>query len=117
MTALPARPDEITPAWLSEALAKSLPGVEVARVEVVDRHSGTTGRAKLRLDYASGARGPDTVFVKLPPFSEQQRALVAATIRRCESTKGGSFTNTVSGPRTSTPYSSRTRIRPGVPEC
>ena len=79
MTALPARPDEITPAWLSEALSKSLPGVEVARVEVVDRHSGTTGRAKLRLGYAAGARGPDTVFVKLPPFSEMQRQLVATT--------------------------------------
>ena len=79
MSALPARPDEITPAWLSEALSKSLPGVEVARVAVIDRHSGTTGRAKLALDYASGTRGPATVFVKLPPFSEMQRKLVAAT--------------------------------------
>jgi hypothetical protein len=79
MSALPGRPDELTPAWLSEALSKSFPGVEVARVAVVDRHSGTTGRAKLRLDYAAGARGPDTLFVKLPPFSEMQRQLVAVT--------------------------------------
>jgi Phosphotransferase enzyme family len=79
MSALPARPDEITPAWLSEALSKSFPGVEVTQVAVVDRHSGTTGRAKLRLDYAAGARGPDTIFVKLPPFSEMQRHLVALT--------------------------------------
>jgi hypothetical protein len=79
MPALPARPDEITPAWLSEALAKPFPGVEVARVEIVDRHTGTTGRAKLRLAYAAGARGPETIFVKLPPFSERQRKLVAAT--------------------------------------
>ena len=53
--------------------------MEVARVEVVDRHSGTTGRARLRLAYASGPRGPETLFVKLPPFQEAQRGLVAAT--------------------------------------
>jgi aminoglycoside phosphotransferase (APT) family kinase protein len=76
---LPDRPEAITPAWLSGALAKSLPGVEVARVAVADRHSGTTGRARLRLDYASGASGPATVFVKLPPFDDVQRQLVAVT--------------------------------------
>src|SRR5262245_5276496 len=76
---IPDRPEAITPSWLSEALAKSLPGVEVARVEIVDRHSGTTGRAKLRLHYAAGATGPETVFVKLPPFNEAQRGLVAVT--------------------------------------
>ncbi len=76
---IPDRPEAITPDWLSEALAKSLPGVEVAKVEVVDRHSGTTGRARLRLAYASGSAGPETVFLKLPPFTESQRALVAAT--------------------------------------
>ena len=75
----PDRPEAITPAWLGAALRTSLPGVEVAGVEVVDRHSGTTGRARLRIDYASGSSGPETVFVKLPPFQEAQRALVAAT--------------------------------------
>ena len=76
---IPTSPSEITAAWLSEALARTHPGVEVARVEVIDRHSGTTGRAKLRLAYASGSTGPETVFVKLPPFVESQRGLVAAT--------------------------------------
>lgn len=76
---LPDRPEAITAAWLGEALADSLPGVEVAGVEVVDRHSGTTGRARLRLDYASGSDGPQTLFVKLPPFGDAQRAMVAAT--------------------------------------
>ena len=77
--AIPDHPGAITPAWLSQSLARSFPGVEVASAEIVDRHSGTTGRAKLRLGYAAGARGPDTVFVKLPPFSDMQRRLVAAT--------------------------------------
>jgi len=76
---IPDRPEAITPAWLGEAFAASLPGVEVAGVEVVDRHSGTTGRARLRVDYARGSTGPGTVFVKLPPFEADQRGLVAAT--------------------------------------
>jgi len=78
-SSLPDRPEAVTPEWLSVALAASLPGVEVSRVEVVDRHSGTTGRARLRLEYGSGVRGPGTVFVKLPPFGEEQRRLVAST--------------------------------------
>lgn len=78
-SALPERPEAITPAWLSEALSTSLPGVEVAAITILDRHSGTTGRARLRLRFASGSAGPETIFVKLPPFSEDQRGMVAAT--------------------------------------
>ena len=39
-TRVPDAPEAITPAWLSEALAASLPGVEVAGARVVERHSG-----------------------------------------------------------------------------
>jgi hypothetical protein len=77
--AIPAAPDEITPAWLTAALASSSPGVEVAQAEVLDQHSGTTGRMRLGLTYASGPSGPASVFVKLPPFDESQQRLVAAT--------------------------------------
>jgi hypothetical protein len=45
---------------------------------VLAQHSGTTGRLRLRLHYAAGT-GPATVFVKLAPFSEKQRSLVAMT--------------------------------------
>ena len=48
-------------------------------METLDQHSGTTGRLRLRLSYAPGPEGPETVFVKLPPFDESQRKLVAAT--------------------------------------
>lgn len=78
-TAIPDRPEAIGPEWLSEALDRACPGVEVAHVEILDRHSGTTGRARLGLRYASGATGPATVFVKLRPFEAMQRQLVAAT--------------------------------------
>lgn len=76
---IPDSPEAITPEWLNAALATSLTGVEVASVEVLDRHSGTTGRARLRLAYASGTTGPETIFVKLPPFDATQRQLVAVT--------------------------------------
>jgi len=68
---IPVEVDEVTPAWLSEAL-----GVEVAAVEVVDRHSGTTGRARLALTYGGATPLPGTVFVKLAPFDERQRRFV-----------------------------------------
>lgn len=76
---IPLQPDDVTPGWLSDALATSLPGIEITGVEVVDQHSGTTGRLRLRLQHAPGSRGPETVFVKLPPFDEAQRNLVAVT--------------------------------------
>jgi len=71
--------EDVSARWLTHALGASFPGVEVRRVEVIDQHSGTTGRLRLRLDYGPGAPGPETVFVKLPPFAEAQRRLVAAT--------------------------------------
>ena len=77
--AFPDRPEGVTADWLTRALNASFPGVEVATVETVDQHSGTTGRLRLRLSYAPGPEGPETVFVKLPPFDESQRKLVAAT--------------------------------------
>ena len=46
-------------------------------VEVVDAHSGTTGRARLRVRGDSGL--PDTVFVKLQPFQPAQRQFLRAT--------------------------------------
>ena len=77
--AIPSGPEEVTASWLTAALASSLPGVEVSRVETLAQHSGTTGRMRLRLEYAPGSSGPETVFVKLPPFDESQRRLVAMT--------------------------------------
>jgi hypothetical protein len=63
---IPAAVDEVTPAWLSDVL-----DTEVTAVEVVDAHSGTTGRAKIRIESAGAL--PDTLFVKLQPFDAGQR--------------------------------------------
>ena len=60
---IPLDVEDITPAWLSEAL-----DADVVSVEVVDRHSGTTGRARIAATYAGGTSLPESLFVKLAPF-------------------------------------------------
>jgi aminoglycoside phosphotransferase (APT) family kinase protein len=69
---IPVEVAEVTPEWMSGALGRG-----VSAVTVLDQHSGTTGRARVRVDYAEVSDGgPDTVFVKLAPFDPQQRAFV-----------------------------------------
>src|ERR1700761_7415647 len=66
---IPADVTELTPEWFSQVL-----GTTVTAVDVIDAHSGTTGRALVRLT-AKGAL-PDTLFVKLQPFTHDQRELI-----------------------------------------
>jgi hypothetical protein len=70
--AIPATVEEFTAGWFSEVLGK-----DVDRVDVLDAHSGTTGRARLRLHGAGDL--PQTVFVKLQPFLPEQRQFLRAT--------------------------------------
>lgn len=55
--------EEITPAWMTSALAQHFPGAEVEDVRVALRDDGTNRRARLALTYCTGA-GPATVFAK-----------------------------------------------------
>jgi hypothetical protein len=68
---IPANVEELTPAWFSTIL-----GLRVERAEIVDAHSGTTGRARVALRGDPGL--PESVFVKLAPFVEQQRQFLTA---------------------------------------
>ena len=68
---LPVDVEELTPAWFSSVL-----GHDVTSVEVLERSSGTTGRARVAL--TGDAALPATVFVKLPPFDERQRKFVTS---------------------------------------
>jgi len=69
---IPLEVDDLTPEWFSEVL-----GTDVTAVDVLDAHSGTTGRAKVRV--ASGGTLPDTLFCKLAPFDSKQRAFIDFT--------------------------------------
>jgi aminoglycoside phosphotransferase (APT) family kinase protein len=69
VTRLPVDVDELTPEWMTDAM-----DADVTSVTVLDRHSGTTGRAHLALTGHDSV--PPTVFVKLAPFNEAQRKFV-----------------------------------------
>jgi Phosphotransferase enzyme family len=66
---LPLTVEDLTATWFSTAF-----GHEVADATVLDRSSGTTGRAQVALRGDPGL--PPSVFVKLAPFDEQQREFV-----------------------------------------
>ena len=70
---IPVETSDLTPAWLGAAL-----GAPVVAVEVLESHSGTTGRTRLGLTYAPGGGNgaPASVFVKLAPFDVAQRGFV-----------------------------------------
>lgn len=76
---IPDTPGELTPEWLTQALAARAPGARVRARRVLDQHAGTTGRVRVGLDWEGGARGPASVFVKLAPFDAEQRAIVQLT--------------------------------------
>jgi Ecdysteroid kinase-like family len=66
---IPAQLSDLTAGWFSQAL-----DCQVSAVEVIDAHSGTTGRARVRL--TAGGAVPETLFVKLQPFTQDQRELI-----------------------------------------
>ena len=55
--------DDITPEWMSAALAAVHPGAAVEAVTVESRDDGTNRRARLSMTYSAGS-GPATVFGK-----------------------------------------------------
>ena len=66
---LPLDVADLTAEWFTEIL-----GRDVDTVDLLDHHSGTTGRAHVALRGGPGV--PATLFVKLAPFDEKQRAFV-----------------------------------------
>ena len=76
---IPATVDELTVDWLCEAMARAgLPG-RARAIEVVDAHSGTTGRARLRVDWDESADLPTALFAKLRPTDPVSQAMVLET--------------------------------------
>src|SRR5205085_12438908 len=74
----PTTAADVTPAWLTAALADRHPGVEVDAVEVLEQHEVTNAHARLRVHYEERGGAPDTMFCKLPP-NDDRRAQIIAT--------------------------------------
>ncbi len=78
-TTLPVLAEELTPEWVTAALAARHPGVRVSGVEVIERHELTNAHARLRLTYQEPAGAPDMMFCKLPPSDPARRQVINAT--------------------------------------
>ena len=76
---LPDQPSEITPEWLSHVLSEHSGSSAITSVEVVESHSGTTGRSRLRVAWAGNTPHPNEIFVKLPPTDPTSRNMVITT--------------------------------------
>ena len=74
---VPTSWEDITPAWMTAALARDFPGTVVREVTVAMRDDGTNRRARLALTYEPGPEGPGTVFVKA--VDPEHRELIKLT--------------------------------------
>jgi aminoglycoside phosphotransferase (APT) family kinase protein len=55
--------DDVTPGWMTQAIARDHPDAVVMAVRIVTRDDGTNRRVRFALDYARGS-GPATIFIK-----------------------------------------------------
>ncbi len=55
--------DDVSPAWMTAAIAGHHPGATVADVRIITRDDGSNRRARFGLTYSAGS-GPETVFLK-----------------------------------------------------
>jgi len=79
---------ELTPSWLTEALAGAFPGAVVEAVEPRDVVDGTNARARIDLRYSTGD-GPERVFVKREGRLLNRLALTALGAREAEARLAG----------------------------
>ena len=80
LRSFPQETSDITAPWLSRALENRFPNVRVRAIEILDSHSGTTSRARVRLDYEeTGGHTslPETLFLKITPRALPQRFFMA----------------------------------------
>lgn len=75
---IPDGTEQISARWLTEMMQERAPGIRASEAEIVDAHSGTTGRVHLRVRWSDGGLPPE-VFCKLPPTDPMQRAIAVET--------------------------------------
>lgn len=76
---VPVAIEELTPALTARLLDPEGRGLRIGRIEVLDQHSGTTGRARLALHDVSGPGAealPPSIFAKLAPIDRATRVFV-----------------------------------------
>ena len=83
MLSVPRSWSELTPGWLTEALAGVFPGAVVGEADVAGVAAGTNDRATVRLGYVAG-EGPERVFVKREGRLLNRFALTALGAREAE---------------------------------
>lgn len=83
MLTVPRDWSEVTPAWMTSALASAFPGAVVAAVDLGDIADGTNARASAALTYRSGT-GPSRVFLKREGRWLNRLALTALGAREAE---------------------------------
>jgi aminoglycoside phosphotransferase (APT) family kinase protein len=76
---IPTTADDLTPEWLTAALAARYPGVAVAAVEVVERHELTNAHARIRVTYDEAAGAPAAMFGKVAPLDPARRDAIIAS--------------------------------------
>jgi len=80
---LPLSPEEISSAWLTEALRFRHPGAEVRSVEVVDVMHGTSTKIRVALEHARDVGLPTTMIVKggFEPHSQWMAGMYRTEVR------------------------------------
>jgi hypothetical protein len=73
---VPERWEDVTPEWMTEAIAGHHPGARVGDVELVLRDDGTNRRARFALTYAAGS-GPASAFLKAESDAPGRRKIHA----------------------------------------
>lgn len=82
---IPRRLEDISPEWLTAALQRSAPGLQVADVVVETVRHATNLNGTIRIRHDAGDAFPNRLFVKLPPVDPERRArLDWATMGRRE---------------------------------
>ncbi|MBV9870523.1 MAG: phosphotransferase [Frankiaceae bacterium] len=76
MRSVPRSLGELTPAWLTDAIAARCPGAVVGKLVVGEIEDGTNRRARVEVGYDEGD-GPPAVFVKIHGRPAHRGALVA----------------------------------------
>lgn len=71
---IPKTSADLDSKWLSLALNQA-----VVASEIVDAHSGTTGRVALKIRFADDPERSRRLFVKLPPTDDMQKAFVTSS--------------------------------------